>query len=79
MNTLRMEFKIPEAKAKAILDSVRLEAEKDFHTRSKVKMSYGKGSFLMGIEASDLSAMRAAVNTYLRWIIMCDNLINEKN
>ncbi|MCX6695860.1 MAG: KEOPS complex subunit Pcc1 [Candidatus Altiarchaeota archaeon] len=78
MNTLEVEFKIPEEKARVILDSVNIEAEKDFHSRSKVRFNYSHGKFIMRVEASDLSAMRAAVNTYLRWIIMCENLINKK-
>jgi len=77
MNTLELEFHAPEEQAKAILRSINIEAEKDFHSRSKVSFEYSDGKVVMRVFASDLSAMRAAVNTYLRWIIMCDSIIKK--
>ncbi len=78
MNELSVRLYIPAEAAKVCCQSVGLEAQSEALTRSKVELSCEKDCLLLHITASDLSAMRAAVNTYLRWIIMCCDLTEEK-
>ena len=36
--------------------------------KTKVKLSYDKKDLLLEIETNDISSLRAACNSYLRWI-----------
>ena len=58
--------------------SVGLEAESEALSRSKVELSCEKDALVLHVSALDLGAMRAAVNTYLRWIIMCCDLTAQE-
>lgn len=52
-------------------ESLAQELESVEYARSKIKV-YVDGDFLfLKIFARDLTALRASVNTYLRWIILC--------
>ena len=79
MNELLVTLELPKETAETCIKSIRPEAENDIHERSQVELHYGGGLLVLRITATDLTAMRAALNTYLRWIIMCAGLISEKN
>lgn len=56
-----------EERVKIVLDALKPET-KTSSSRSRVKVE-GKGSSLtLNFEATGTSALRAAVNSYLRWI-----------
>ncbi len=55
--------------AEAVLKSLTPELEENTHERSKVKLTYD-GELTLHITSDDLHSMRAAVNTYLRWLDM---------
>ncbi|MFH1403012.1 MAG: KEOPS complex subunit Pcc1 [Candidatus Altiarchaeota archaeon] len=74
MNSLRVLFEIPREDADVICESVGIEASSVKHERSNVRLHYEDG-LVLDVEAKDLHAMRAAVNTYLRWISMAQKLI----
>jgi len=74
MNTLEAEFTLTEEKAKIIADSLELESRENKNERSKTKVSYEGKKLNLKIESPDLHALRAAVNTYFKWIIMGDEL-----
>ncbi|MDW5563299.1 MAG: KEOPS complex subunit Pcc1 [Methanomassiliicoccus sp.] len=50
--------------------------------RTKVKLAPGEGEIILDIEASDLGALRAALNSYLRWIRLSEeigNMVGEEH
>jgi tRNA threonylcarbamoyladenosine modification (KEOPS) complex Pcc1 subunit len=78
MNELLVTLELTEETAQTCMKAVGLEVEKDVHERSSVELKYGSGLLVLIIKSKDLTSMRAALNTYLRWIIMCSNLIGTE-
>ncbi len=77
MNHLDVTIEADPKQAKACIESILPELEADMHERSDVAISYD-GSLQISITAKDLSAMRAAANTYLRWVDMCLKLVETR-
>jgi tRNA threonylcarbamoyladenosine modification (KEOPS) complex Pcc1 subunit len=73
MNELTVSVQVPEETAKAILKSILPEIDSDGYGRSKVELTYNK-ELILKISSPDLHALRAAANTYLRWLGMCVKL-----
>ncbi len=69
-NELAVELDVPRDVAEACLESIRPEIDADVHTRSEVTLKYD-GRLTLLIRARDLHALRAAANTYFRWLDMC--------
>ncbi|HVO77967.1 MAG TPA: KEOPS complex subunit Pcc1 [Methanomassiliicoccales archaeon] len=42
--------------------------------RTKVRASMEAGKMVLRIDATDLSALRAALNSYLRWIMVAEEV-----
>jgi len=62
-----------ERRLEIVLGALRPETRTPASFRSRVKVE-GVGTILtLSFEASDISALRAAVNSYLRWV----NLVND--
>ena len=78
MNELSILLTVPGEIAQVCCRSVGLEARSEALSRSKVELSCEDDSLRLNIFAQDLGSMRAAVNTYLRWVIMCCDLTEEK-
>jgi|GEM_PF-1265289 len=76
MNSLTVEIDAGEEKARAVISAIHCELESDTHERSTVKIDYD-GKLVLSIEAADLAAMRAAANTYLRFVDMCMKLADD--
>jgi tRNA threonylcarbamoyladenosine modification (KEOPS) complex Pcc1 subunit len=76
MNTLEVEIPLDKNNASIVLEAVGLETLNQANERSNVSLSYN-GCLKMRIEADDLNAMRAALNTHLRLIDTAIKLINE--
>lgn len=74
MNLLEAEFSFTEQKARTIANSLKLESKENKRERSKTTVTSRGDKLKLKIEAPDLHALRAAVNTYLKWIIMGDEL-----
>ena len=70
---------IPAKAADICAKAVQMEAQSEALMRSKVELSCEGDRLKMIVIAGDLSAMRAALNTYLRWISMCIGLVEGKN
>jgi tRNA threonylcarbamoyladenosine modification (KEOPS) complex Pcc1 subunit len=70
MNELTVRLKIDEDAAKACLSSILPEIDADTHERTNITLKYDK-ELILHISAKDLHAMRAAANTYIRWLDMC--------
>jgi tRNA threonylcarbamoyladenosine modification (KEOPS) complex Pcc1 subunit len=73
-NELTVTVEVSDAAADAIMASVLPEIDSDTHERTAIKMSRQGGRLALTIRAKDLHAMRAAANTYLRWLDMCAKL-----
>ena len=60
-----------EGKAEWLEVLSRVFVEKPEERRSRAKVYLTQGKFVVEIEASDLTALRASVNSYLRLIRSC--------
>jgi len=76
MNELYIDLQIPHERAYICQKALALETKSESLHRSEIKLEESKQGLRISINAKDLSAMRAAINTYLRWVIMCCNLID---
>lgn len=76
MNTIEVAIKAPEHSVQICRKAVSMEAKSDALSRSEVVLSGSGGCLKIVITATDLGALRAALNTYLRWINMCLTLTN---
>jgi len=53
-----------------------LKPETEMHPskrRSKVKVTSRQNSLILNFEAEDTSALRAAINSYMRWIMLIND------
>ena len=71
---LTVRLQVPAEVAEATLNSIHPEIESDLHERSSVELKYEGQELVLHIKAKDLHAMRAAANTYVRWLDMCTKL-----
>jgi len=78
MNELAVTLEMPAEAAKICCESVGIEAKSEALSRSSVELTQKGDSLNLRISSQDLGAMRAALNTYLRWIIMCHGLVDDK-
>jgi len=69
-NHLTVRLNVPENVAKTVVSSILPEIDSDSYGRSDVRLSYD-GALILDISSPDLHALRAAANTYLRWLDMC--------
>jgi len=57
-----------------VLKALKPETEMHPSTRrSKVSVSGKQNSLILGFEANDISALRASINSYLRWIMLIND------
>ncbi|MEM2083329.1 MAG: KEOPS complex subunit Pcc1 [Nitrososphaerota archaeon] len=63
-------FNISEKEASIILKSLLPEIKNPATNRSKIDLLIRDGKLLMNVEAKDMTALRAALNSYVRWINM---------
>lgn len=71
--TVRLPF-ASKKRLDALVDALTPEVDKQLTTRSKVTLTT-EGTFLvLAVEAQDTVALRAALNSYLRWINSAMNI-----
>jgi len=63
-----------EDRLKIVLSALEPETKTSTSTRSRVKVQAKGNTLRLNIEATDTSALRAAVNSYLRWIGVIINM-----
>ncbi len=73
--TVKIQFK--PGLGKVVNKALQPEIESHFSDRTKVSMEKISDSLKMTFEASDIVALRAAVNSYLRWIQGILNLVED--
>jgi len=59
--------------AATVYGALSPEAGRDI-PRTKVRASMEDGSMVLKVEATDLPALRAALNSYLRWIMVAEQV-----
>lgn len=59
---------VPEGVSGLIGESLSPEIERPTSGRSSVAVSVVGGRVVISVEASDVAALRAALNSYLRWV-----------
>lgn len=64
-----------EGEAKAIYSSLKLEEELPESARCKVEVARRKNILFIGIDARDTIALRAALNSFLRWTMVARDVI----
>jgi len=67
--TIRLELP-SERLAKIMLKALLPETKKKVTPRSKVYVKEEGKNLIIQVEADDTSALRAAVNSYLRWVAL---------
>lgn len=65
--TIRLPMK-SERHLEALIKALTPEVQKQIGTRSKVALSTEELTLIVNIEAEDTVALRAALNSYLRWV-----------
>ena len=67
-SSAKIRVDIPDEMVEAILDALRPEIESPSSERSVIDVRRSINGIVIVTEASDTTAMRAAVNSYLRWV-----------
>ena len=70
---IRLNFS-SEKQLKAVLGALKPETETSTTSRSKVDMKTENQTLVLEFRAKDTSALRAAMNSYLRLIVVAMNL-----
>jgi tRNA threonylcarbamoyladenosine modification (KEOPS) complex Pcc1 subunit len=70
---IRLNFS-SEKQLKAVLGALKPETETSTTSRSKVDMNTENQTLILDFRAKDTSALRAAMNSYLRLIVVAMNL-----
>jgi tRNA threonylcarbamoyladenosine modification (KEOPS) complex Pcc1 subunit len=74
MNDFQASFTLTPEKARLIAESLKPELKDSDYERSKTTVRSKGDKLILNIKSPDLHALRAAVNTNLRWIIMAAEL-----
>jgi KEOPS complex subunit Pcc1 len=70
---LRATLKVRTGHANTILASISPEAGREI-PRTKIVAQAGPDQVVLKVEATDLAAMRAALNSYLRWMQIAEEM-----
>jgi len=73
---IRLSFK-SERYLKTVLNALKPETGKSPSSRSRAKVEKEDGKLKISLEAKDTSALRAAINAYLRWISLTRNILES--
>lgn len=77
MNLLEAKIQVPSDVAEVCCKAIKMETKSDTLHRSEITLDHMKDSLNLRIKAKDLTALRASMNTYLRWIGMCSDLMGK--
>lgn len=69
----RATLRVSTPHAHAVVGALSPEVGREI-PRTRVTMTHGKGEIVLDVEATDLSALRAALNSYLRWIGITEDI-----
>jgi len=75
---IRLNFS-SEKQLKVVLEALKPETRTPSTRRSKVQIMSEGNSLTLSFEATDTSALRAAINSYLRWIHLTKAILESVN
>ena len=70
---LRATLKVRTSHAQTILASISPKAGREI-PRTRILAEAGPDQVVLRVEATDLAAMRAALNSYLRWMQIAEEM-----
>ncbi len=73
---IRLSFQ-SEKYLKTVLNALKPETRKTPGGRSRTEIREEDGKLIVSFEAKDTSALRAAINAYLRWINLTQNILES--
>ena len=73
---IRLNFS-SEKQLKVVLEALKPETRRPSTRRSKVQMKGEGNSLTVNFAARDTSALRAAINSYLRWILLTKTMLES--
>lgn len=71
------KFVIPVGKENAKIIAKALKVETKEFPQTKVKVKTKNENLILEIFARDTSSLRAVINSYLRWILMAEEIIGR--
>lgn len=77
----RATLRLATPHGKAVWGALHPEVGREI-PRTRVNLVPGEGEIVLNIEATDLGALRAALNSYLRWIRISEeigNMVGEED
>jgi len=74
--SVRLRFKSKE-KLESVFKALEPETQTVLTKRSKVKASIKDGFLILDFEAADTSALRAAMNSFLHWILLTRDVLES--
>jgi len=75
---IRLDFS-SEKQLKVVLEALKPETRTPPTLRSKVQITSEGNSLTLSFEATDTSALRAAINSYLRWVHLAKTVVKSIN
>ncbi len=69
----RATLKLLSPQSEVVLGAISPEVGREI-PRTRVRISSESGRVVLDIEAADLAALRAALNSYLRWIKVAEDV-----
>ncbi|MHA1959076.1 MAG: KEOPS complex subunit Pcc1 [Candidatus Thorarchaeota archaeon] len=74
--TMTLDMGSPES-ARLILTALNPETNSSPAERAKVRLSAEDSNLVIAISASDITALRAAMNSYLAWVSSCSRILED--
>lgn len=74
MTNSRAEIRIEHENPDLIYNALRVEGERNI-PRTSVRLELGQKYLKIFIDATDINALRAAINSYMRWINLCMRIL----
>jgi len=75
---IRLNFS-SEKQLKVVLEALKPETRTPLTRRSRAQVKREGNSLTLSFEATDISALRAAINSYLRWIHLAKTVVKSVN
>lgn len=75
--TVEFEFKNAR-EAEAVRQALRPEEELPASTRCRASVQRRKNVLCLRVEAEDTAALRAALNSFLRWTIVARDMVEQR-
>jgi tRNA threonylcarbamoyladenosine modification (KEOPS) complex Pcc1 subunit len=74
--SIRLKFRSKE-QMQSIFKALKPETRAPVSSRSKVNMTVDGDALILAFEAQDTSALRAAINSYLHWMLLTREVLES--